>query len=298
MAVTGATGFIGKAVVARLAAAGHEVVAVARRAPRWALPAGARFAAADVATGAGLREAFAGAQAVVHLVGIIREAGGQTFQKAHVDGTRHALEAAKAAGARRFLHMSALGAREDSRSGYSRSKAQAEALVRASGLEWTIFRPSLVFGPGDDFFGNVLAGLTRGPVAPIIGDGHFPFTPVWVEDVAAAFQQALTLPVAGRTFDLTGPRTYTFEELVRLVAAAQGRHPVFMHLPLPLMNLAVAAFRVLPTPPITPDQYAMLLEGNAAPGREAREAFTLVEPGLSSVLPAIVGRPAATKAAA
>ena len=264
---------------------------MARRASERLSP-GARFAPADVSGGEGLERAFSGAEAVIHLVGIIRENGPQTFQAVHVQGTAHAIQAATAVGATRFLHMSALGARTDSKSRYSSSKAEAEALVRASNLDWTIFRPSLVFGPGDDFFGGVLAGLTRGPVAPIIGDGSFPFTPVWVEDVVTAYEQALTLPVGGQTFDLAGPRRYSFARLVKLVAEAQGRRPLFAHIPVPLMNLVVSAFSVLPNPPITPDQYAMLLEGNAAPGDAAREAFTLTEPDLESVLPSIVGRTA------
>lgn len=301
VAVTGATGFVGHHVVAELVRAGHDVVAVARRGGRSSAASGAdlgthpgvRYIAGDVATGEGLDSAFAGADAAVHLVGIITQAGRQTFARVHVDGTANALGAARRAGVRRFAHMSALGARPDSPAGYARSKADAEALVRASGLEWTVFRPSNIFGVGDDFFGRILRQLVSlPPVVPVIGSGDFPFRPVWVGDVARAFAGALSRPqTAGCTFDLAGPTEHRFEALLDLEMRALGLRKPRLHVPLALMRAAVPIMGALPSPPITRDQFLMLLEGSTADPAPARDAFGLELRELEAELPAILGRP-------
>lgn len=287
--VTGASGFVGKAVVAELVRRGHAVAAGSRRGE--GLP-GAPGVTLDVTDPASVLRAVAGAEpdALVHLVGIIAEEGTQTFARVHVEGTRHVLAAAPRPV--RYLHMSALGADEASASGYSRSKAQAEALVRGSGLDWTIFRPSLIFGPGDDFFGRVLRDLvSTAPVVPQIGDGKFPFRPVSVEDVALAFAEALERPeTVGQTYELTGPQEYTFRELLELELGALGKRKPIVPVPLPLMDLMVPAMGVLPKPPITRDQYAMLKAGNTAPPERARDAFGLPMRRLPDALPGILGR--------
>lgn len=287
--VTGASGFVGRAVVQQLLEKGHTVFAGSRRGA--GLP-GARGLSLDVTDPASVLRAAqqAGPDVVVHLVGIIAQRGEQTFERVHLEGTRHVL-AATPRGAR-YLHMSALGADEASPSGYSRSKAQAEALVRASGLDWTIFRPSLIFGVGDDFFGRVLRDLvSQAPVVPQIGDGRFPFRPVSVEDVARAFAGALDRPeTVGQTYALTGPEQFTFRELLDLELAALGRKKPVVPVPLALMNLAVPAMQVLPNPPITRDQYAMLKAGNTAPNEPARTVFDLPMLRLQDRLPEILGR--------
>lgn len=287
--VTGASGFVGKAIVAELVRRGHTVAAGSRRGE--GLP-GAPGVTLDVTDPASVLRAVAGAEpdALVHLVGIIAEEGTQTFARVHLEGTRHVLAAAPRPV--RYLHMSALGADEASASGYSRSKAQAEALVRGSGLDWTIFRPSLIFGPGDDFFGRVLRDLvSTAPVVPQIGDGKFPFRPVSVEDVALAFAEALERPeTVGQTYELTGPQEYTFRELLELELGALGKRKPIVPVPLPLMDLMVPAMGVLPKPPITRDQYAMLKAGNTAPPERARDAFGLPMRRLPDALPGILGR--------
>ncbi|HWG84332.1 MAG TPA: complex I NDUFA9 subunit family protein [Deinococcales bacterium] len=298
--ITGGTGFVGHHVTAALVAAGHDVTVLSRSGGQsraasgkdLALVPGARYVTGNVADGSGLREAAHGSDAVAHLVGIIAPRGGQDFEAAHVSGTRHALEAASAAGARHFLHMSALGARRDSPSGYARSKAEAEDLVRQSGLPHTIFRPSLVFGPGDDFFGRVLRNLvSQAPVVPVIGHGRYPFRPVSALDVADAFVNSLGNPAAlGRSFDLTGPREYTFRELLELELRALGKRKPLVSVPVALMNLVVPVMQALPSPPITRDQYAMLLEGSSADPAPARDALRLFLRGLEEALPSILGR--------
>lgn len=284
--VTGATGFVGRHIVGQLAAAGHEVTGLSRTA------SGSGQVRGDVTSGAGLAEAMQGRHAVIHLVGIIREQGGRTFADVHVQGTRNVLTAMNEAGVSRLIHMSALGAAMDSASTYQRTKAQAEQLLEQSGLAWTILRPSLVFGVGDDFFGNVLRELVRlPPVIPVVGTGAYPFRPVAIEDVSTAFSRALELPeTSGRSFDLVGPREYTLRQLLELVRSELGSRKPFLNVPLPLMRLGTALFRLLPNPPITRDQLLMLLAGNTGEPEPARSVFglelNLLEERLGAILAA------------
>ncbi len=285
--VTGATGFVGKAVVAELLRRGHSVFAGSREGK--GLP-GAAGVKADVTSQASMLSAVNQVQpdAVVHLVGIIAEKGEQTFGRVHVEGTRNVLSAVPAGA--RYLHMSALGADPASNSGYSSTKGQAEQLVRASNLAYTSFEPSLIFGPGDDFFGRVLRNLvSQAPIVPQIGDGQFPFRPVSLQDVAAAFAGALERPETERqTYQLTGPAEYTFRQLLQLELGALGKRKPVVAVPLALMNLAVPLMQLLPSPPITKDQYAMLLEGSTADPEPARRAFELPMLNLEEELPKLL----------
>ncbi|TDE87681.1 complex I NDUFA9 subunit family protein [Deinococcus sp. S9] len=285
--VTGATGFVGQALVRELVSRGHTVFAGSRSG--GALP-GATGLRLDVTDPGSVLRAVGEAdpEAVVHLVGIIQEEGTQTFRRVHVEGTRNVLAATPRQA--RYLHMSALGADEASASRYSASKGEAERLVRESGRAWTIFRPSLIFGVGDDFFGRVLRELvTAAPIVPQIGDGHFPFRPVSVEDVALAFAGALERPeTAGHTYALTGPEEFTFRALLEEEQAALGQRRPIVPVPLALMNLAVPLMQLLPHPPITRDQYLMLKAGNTAPNEPARTVFGLPMHRLRERLPEIL----------
>ena len=278
--VVGGTGFVGRHVVARLLQGGHTPLVLART-PRD-LPPGAVFLQGDIT-----REVpdLAGVEAAIYLAGIIRERG-QTFRQVHVEGVRNLLLGLKQAGVGRVLHMSALGARRGTGSRYYETKAEGEELVRNSGLSYAIFRPSLIFGPGDEFFGGVLRGLVCAPLpfVPLIGDGSFPFRPVYVGDVAEAFARALERGLEG-TYDLVGPKEYTFRELLELTMAAVGRKKPFLPIPFPLMDLAVPLLSPLPFAPITRDQYLMLKGGNTAPFPEALKDLLPAPKALEEVLP-------------
>jgi NADH dehydrogenase len=258
--VTGGTGFVGRRLVAHLIERGDEVRVLSRS---GAAAEGANAVRADVRDTAAVAAAGAGCTAVIHLVGIIRESRGLSFHDAHVEGTRSAIQACRDSGVSRLLHMSALGARPKARAKYHRTKWEAEELVRTSGLEATIFRPSVVFGKGNSFLPRMRA-LAGGVVVPVAGSGVSLLQPVWVEDVASCFAAALEKPeTIGRTFELGGPETYGFEQLLDLLAEEAGIERPRVHIPAALARTAVTVLsRVAPGFPVTSDQLTMLLEDN------------------------------------
>ena len=223
--VLGGAGFVGRHLVAQLAAAGHRVVGPARRrenAKHLILLPTVEVVEASIHDARALASLCAGASAVVNLVGILNESGDATFERVHVDVTRHAVTACHAAGVPRLLQMSALGAAPDGPSRYLRSKAAAEALVAASGLAWTIFRPSVIFGRGDTFL-NLFAQLSRALPIVVLAAPNARFQPIHVEDVAHCFAQALRDDLTHRArYDLCGPKVYTLQELVRYVGEVVG----------------------------------------------------------------------------
>ncbi len=265
--VTGATGFVGNEVVKELLARGHRVRALVRVGSQDRLQVrdhvGEVFG--DVLDREAVFQAAHGCDAVINLVGIIREfpRRGITFERLHVEATRNAVDAARAAGARRFLQMSALGARPAPADPYHTTNYRADEYVMASGLAWTIFRPSLIYGPGDRSI-NLFAQIVKSsPVYPIIGDGNYPMQPVPVGTVAQAFAQALELPqTENRTYDVGGPEPLTFNEIIDTIAAVLGKKVHKLHLPVWPMRLAAALLGGLSWFPVTTGQIRMLLEGN------------------------------------
>jgi len=285
--VTGATGFVGQELVRQLRAAEHTIRILARnpRSPRvqetvsrW----GVEAYPGDVSEAASLGGALAGMDAVIHLVGIISEAGNSTFENVHTGGTRNMVGAAQRAGVRRFVHMSALGTRPNAVSRYHQTKWAAEELVRHSGLEFTIFRPSLIYGPQDQFI-NLFARLIRlSPVVPLLGSPRTRFQPVPVEAVAAAFAGSLGEPKSvGQTYDLCGPEALTLSEIVDRIQAVLGKRRLKLHVPLSLARgqaifLEFVFRRVLrKASPLNRDQLLMLQEDNVGNAQPANELFGL-----------------------
>jgi uncharacterized protein YbjT (DUF2867 family) len=269
VAITGGTGFVGRHLVSLFLRRGHRVRALVRDVPRaeFLKAQGAELVAGSLSDGPALATLLDGADAVVHLVGIIVESGSSTFTAVHVNGTRRLLEAALDRAVARVIHMSALGARPDERAtAYHRTKWQAEELVRGSGMPSAILRPSLINGPESAPI-RMLARLHRwSPVIPIFGDGQFPTQPVWIEDVALAFALAVERADVVGTFELGGPAVLTYEEFVRAIGRAVDRPRPFIHVPLTLMWYAARACDPLgPAAPITSIQLRMLIEGSITP---------------------------------
>ncbi len=266
--VTGGTGFVGKAIIHALQAHGFVVRCLVRPGSEQDLRGfeAIERVPGDVLTPGGLAAGIEGCAAVIHLVGIIREHPGRgiTFERLHTLATRVMTEATRGAGVRRYLQMSALGTRPNARSTYHRTKWEAEELVRRSGLQWTIFRPSVIYGPGDGFV-TMLARLVRWlPAVPVIGDGRYQLQPVPIEHVAEGFARALGRDVTiGQTYEVGGPRPYPFNEILDLIGAALGKPKVRkVYHPLGVMRPLVSVFERLPAFPLTSDQLLMLVENS------------------------------------
>ncbi|MGQ9495447.1 MAG: complex I NDUFA9 subunit family protein [Thermoanaerobaculaceae bacterium] len=276
--LTGATGFVGRALLQALLQRGFTVVALARRHPHQEPAPGLVRVAADVVN-EGWESWAEGCEAAIHLVGIIRELPKEnvTFHRIHVQGTARVLEACEKLGIARYLHMSAVGANPQGLTAYHRTKGQAEELVKASSLSWTIFRPSVIFGPGDGFT-STLARVIKGfPVVPVFGDGSYPLQPVAVEEVAQAFALSLDKPeTVGQVIELGGPEVLTYLQVLQRVARALGKKRFFLKLPINVVRFGVKlATKFLPNPPITSDELTMLLAGSIADVRLARQYFGL-----------------------
>ena len=233
----------------------------------------------SVVDGQGLEAACRGCDAVIHLVGIIAEVGAQTYRRVHSEGTQNLLAAARVAGIRRWVQMSALGARAGAAAEYHRTKWEAEEMVRASGLEWTIHRPSIVFGPGDGFVGFFARMSRWSPVLPLIGGGGMQFQPIAVEDVATCFVGALGRPsTVGKTYDLCGRERFTLRDIFRQVLEVTGRRRLLLPVPWVVAGVQARMAEILfakmlgRTPPLNRDQLLMLREDNIGdPGPMMRD---------------------------
>lgn len=296
--VFGGSGFIGRYVVRNLARAGWQVRVAVRR-PDEALflkTAGdvgqVTPVAANIRDEKSVAAAVSGADAVINLVGILYQGGKQKFDTVQGTGAKRLAMAARAAGAKRFIQISAIGADSDSDSNYARSKAAGEQGVSSSFPGATILRPSIVFGPEDDFFNRFAKMAMISPALPLIGGGHTKFQPVYVGDVAAAIAKALEDPATmGKTYELGGPRVYTFRELLRLMLREIGRCRALIPLPFALASLKASVLQLLPVPPLTVDQVRLLKRDNVV----SAQALTLKDLGLDAtaveaVLPTYLDR--------
>ena len=296
--VTGANGFVGSHVVPALADAGHRVLALVRddagaaEVTRRLAPAqrsAVEIRRGDITRPETLPVALVGAAAVVHLAALPRDwDGGASLRLVNTEGTRNVLRAATDAGVRRFVHLGAMGVVDDPTLHYASSKVKAMALVRESGLDWTILRPSLLFGPRDGFF-NILAGLVRmSPgIVPITGSGGARFQPLAIGDLARVVVIALgdDGTVAGE-YDLGGPRIWTYREIVEEVLRGMGKRRLLVPVPVAVIRLVAGAAEMVHLPfPVATDQLRQLRFDNTGPLDAVRAAFgfepTPMEGGLT-----------------
>jgi uncharacterized protein YbjT (DUF2867 family) len=257
--LVGGSGFVGRHLASWLARNGWRVRVASRHPPRdTAAGAGIVAVGADLRDEHEVRAAVDGADAVVNLVGIARESE-QGFEAVHVAGAARVARLAAAAGAGRLLHFSALGVAEDAPAAADRTKARGEAAVRAAFPAATLVRPSLVYGPGDRFFGRFAAMARASPVLPVVGGGRTRFQPIHVEDAARALAAFLERPgTAGATLALFGPETFTFRELLERMLRALGLRRLILSLPFPVAEGLAAAWERLPDPPLTREDVRLL----------------------------------------
>ncbi len=293
--VFGGAGFVGRYIVKRLAAAGAGVRVACRDPERakFLKPAGGVGQVVPVQANLrypeSVRAAVEGVDAVVNCVGVLASRGPQSFSAIHAAGAGAVAAAAAEAGAGKLVHISAIGADAESTAEYARSKAAGEAAVREAFAQAAILRPSIVVGPEDDFF-NRFAFLARFlPALPLIGGGLTRFQPAYVGDVADAALEALDRP--GGLFELGGPKTYTFRQLMELLLEEIGRKRLLVPVPFPIMQAKAAFIQFVPGAPITPDQVELLKYDNIVSEGAAGFAELGIEPrDIETVIPAYLDR--------
>jgi NADH dehydrogenase len=290
--VLGGSGFIGRHVCHALAAAGYRIRVATRDRERAKeqlilLPT-ADVTAANIHDPAQLAAFVRGADAVINLVGVLHDGrGNRSFQAAHVELARKVVAACRSHGIGRLLHMSALASARDAPSRYLRTKGEAEAIVRESGLAWTLYRPSVVFGPGDSFLNLFATVLKFSPVVALACPGAR-FQPVFVEDVAAAFVKGLAdLGSFGKSYDLCGPRVYTLRELVEYVGTVTGRRRPVVGLNDALSYCQALAMELLPVKLMTRDNYYSMKVDNVC---GCDFPFGIAPAALEAVAPSYLGR--------
>ncbi len=285
--VFGGSGFVGGQVVQALARAGWRIRVAVRRPDRafklqTSGHVGQIYAVrCDATDPAQAAEALRGADAAINLIGVLYESGRATFAAEHVDAARNIAEACAAAGVDRLVHLSAIGANPESASDYARTKAEAEMAVRAVKPDAVIVRPSVVFGPGDDFLNRFASMTSWAPALPLIGGGQTKFQPVYVGDVAAAIATALSrTESAGRTYELGGPAVMTFEDILKLVTRETHRPRALVPLPFFAARMIGAAAQLTALvgikPILTRDQVVQLESDNVV----SRDAEGLAELGI------------------
>src|SRR5512134_1931688 len=293
--VFGGSGFIGRHLVRRFAAEEWVVRVVVRDPERAAFlkmfgdPGQIVPLRGDVADAASVARGISESYAVVNLVGILYQKGRRTFQRIHVEGAANVAKASADAGVDRLVHMSAIGADPASPAEYGRTKAAGERAVRAAFPRATIIRPSVVFGPEDDFF-NRFASLARfSPALPVF---KTKFQPVYVGDVADAFMAVLRDPgTAGKLYELGGPRVIGFRELMQIMLREIGRKRALVPLPLSIAQLEAVFLEMLPVPPLTRDQVKLLGRDNIVnPAALSFKDLGIQPTGVEVVLPTYLSR--------
>ncbi len=292
--VYGGSGFLGRHVVRALAKRGYRIRVAVRR-PELAnflQPLGRvgqiHAVQANLRYPESVEAAARDADVLINLVGILFERGKQSFDAVQAEGAQAVARAAAAQGAR-LVHVSALGADENSTSHYARAKAAGEKLVFAAAPQATIFRPSIIFGPDDDFFNKFAAMARLSPVLPLVGGGHTRFQPVFAGDVASAIAAAADGKAKGGTiYELGGPDVKSFKELMEFVLATIERKRLLVPIPFALARFQAAFLQYMPKPLLTPDQVELLRGDIVVSDAAKAEGRTLQSLGIDPVTMAAV----------
>lgn len=295
--VAGGTGFIGRQVVNRLLETGDDAVAVTTRDPDRPDPWHGRVERIQAFAGdvLGLSRAFARADVVVHAIQFPNHpvedpSKGRTYLEVDGKGTRAAVSAAKAMGVRRFVYLSGAGAGQGRSEPWMRAKDMAEEAIRASGLEYTLLRPSWIYGPGDRSMNRFVFFCRYLPVVPVIGDGTTPVYPIFVGDVArCAADAARREDARDGTWELGGPERLTMDEVIRTVQRVLGKRRPLLHHPAPLMKLLVRPLALLPEPMLSPGAVDFVTQAVEIDPKPAAAHFGFpfkrLEDGLREYLP-------------
>lgn len=288
--VFGGTGFLGRRIVERLRRRGLQV-RIASRSVAAAVPAEAAAedfspVRADLRDAASVAAAVTGVDAAVNAVGLYVERGGATFQAVHVEGARTLAAACRQQGVARLVHLSGIGADPEARSPYVRARGEGEAAVRDAFGEASILRPSVLIAGDDAFLSALLSLVRRAPVIPLFGDGRTLLQPVFADDVAEAVARILTEAAApAPLYTLGGPQVFTYRQILVKLMEHASRRPVLLPLPFALWEALAAAAGLLPAPPLTEGQVALMKRDNIVPsGAVGFEALGITPTPMAQVL--------------
>lgn len=291
VAVTGATGFVGRNLVDRLLQDLHEVTIVAnRRSGADLFSDRVKYATASVHNAHDLQEAFCDCQAVFHLVGIIAETRKNTFEKTVKQGTENVISACRQNNIETIIYLSALGTSEDAESKYFKTKWAAEQSVKNSGLNWTIFRPSIIYGRSDGFLTMMSKIIKLSPFVPIFGDGKYRLQPVYIGDLVEAMAKSITnKECQGETIEIGGAEPLEYVEIINSIKKALKKKRMNLFIPMKVIKpVAVLLEKILKPAPLTTDQLIMLEKGSVCDLSKMKRLFE-IEPvgfdeGLKKVL--------------
>jgi NADH dehydrogenase len=297
--LTGGTGFVGSRLREYIRNEGHEVRLLVRSGSEDKVDSSDSYeiVIGDIFNTNACLRACDGCDAVIHLIGIIREypSRGVTFDQYHRVATLHIVDAARRVGVGRYIHMSALGSREDARSTYHRTKFAAEQLVRQSPLRWTIFRPSWVFGPGDHAVREII-DLIRKPIVPLINGAEMLVQPIAIDDVCSSMARSLLMPeTQGQTYELGGPERLALRAIIEKIAAQLGVGIRTISVPARLIRPVVAGLERFPSFPLTSDLLTMMCEDNVCELDRYVKTFRIEPKPFGQILPTVLGGPAAPK---
>lgn len=280
--VTGGTGFVGRNIVRLLVKKGQRLRCLVRESsPRNVLDGlDVEFCTGNILVPGTLKEALQDIDTVIHLVGIIKEIRGATFERIHTEGTKNVLEAARNAEIKKYIHMSALGTRPWGISRYHKTKWQAEEAVRNSGLKYVILRPPIICGADDEFV-NMFAKMIRQTfitrIIPVIGKGESRMQPIYVGDVAHCFvEAALNDNILNKTYEIGGPDAISFNQILDTIMKVMQKNRFKIHLPMGIFKpLAFLMEKTLKDPPLNRDQLIMLREDNICNITEMKRDFNI-----------------------
>jgi len=274
--IAGASGFVGSHIAKKLIAGGHKVIGlVHKRSTENVKGLSIEQREGSLLDLESLRRSVRGANVLVNAVGIIKEVKDKTFDGIHRQGVENLIAAARENGIQRFIQISALGAGTGIDTAYFRTKEAGEKALAASGLDWTIFRPAMIFGSGDGFSTQMLAMMKKAPFMPVAGDGKYKLQMVYIEDVAECILCAVENPrTYGQTYCLGGPDVMTMNEILDFLGRWKNIKRMKIHIPLSIMRpMAAIMEKILPNPPVTPDQLKMLTAERVCDSSVASQVF-------------------------
>lgn len=291
VAVTGGTGFVGRHLVNRLLKDNHEITVLThRKSGENIFDNRVRMISGSVNSASEMVPAFQGCQVIFHLVGIIAETRKNTFEKTVVEGTRNVVAACREAKVKKIIYLSAMGTSEFAETTYHRTKYQAEQTVINSGLEWVIFRASVIYGEDDSFLAILSKVIKYFPFIPIFGDGRYKLQPVYIEDLTNAMAKAVVTPsAAGQIIDIGGPEQLDYMTIMNKIKKTLGKKRLNFHIHFRVIKPVAALMELFLKPaPLTVDQLTMLKMGNTGDISKMRALFGIepvtFEDGLKKVI--------------